>query len=152
MLPLESQPCHVSYDVFCSQDWIPISCSVTVALPNAKRTIELARDGAGCWEHNGVAAPHLLNCSDVDLGWTPATNVIPVRRLDLDVGDTASILAAWVRFPELDVIANEQQYTRVAPDRWRYRSGVYDFELLVDESSGLVLEYGDDLWTAVARS
>jgi uncharacterized protein len=152
VLPLESEPCHVSYDVLCGQDWMPISCTLTVALPSAERTIELSRDTAGRWDHNGVTAPNLSNCSDIDLGWTPATNVIPVRRLDLDVGETASILAAWVRFPEMDVIANEQHYTRVAADRWRYRSGDYDFELLVDASSGLVLQYGDDLWRAVARS
>lgn len=152
VLPLGGEPCHITYDVLCNRDWRPTSCRVTVALANAVRTFELRRDDAGLWEYDGVAVPSLLNCSDVDLGWTPATNVIPVRRLDLRVGDTASIIAAWVRFPELDVIANEQHYTRVAVDRWRYRSGEYDFELLVDEPSGLVLEYGHDLWKAAARS
>jgi hypothetical protein len=152
VLPLASEPCHITYDVLCSQDWTALSCRVTLVFPNEERTIELKRESAGRWEHNGVAAPHLLHCSDIDLGWTPATNVIPIRRLDLDVGDGASILAAWVRFPELDVVANEQHYTRLASDRWRYQSGDYDFELLVDASSGLVLEYGDDLWRAVARS
>ncbi len=70
----------------------------------------------------------------------------------MEVGETASVSAAWVRFPELDVVANAQRYTRLAPDRWRYRSGEYDFELLTDAASGLVLAYGDDLWRAAAAN
>jgi uncharacterized protein len=104
------------------------------------------------WELDGLPAPDLENCEDIDLGWTPATNTIPIRRLELEVGETASITAAWVRFPELDVVANEQQYTRLADDRWRYRSGDFDFELITDPGSGLVLEYGDDLWRASATA
>ena len=61
-------------------------------------------------------------------------------------------LHAWIRFPELDVVTNQQHYTRMASNRWRYRSGEFDFELVTDVRSGLVLEYGDDLWRAVARS
>src|ERR1039458_8621128 len=69
-----------------------------------------------------------------------------------EVGETASITAAWVRFPELDVVASEQRYTRLGNDRWQYRSGDYDYELVTDETTGLVLSYGDDLWRAVATS
>jgi hypothetical protein len=55
-------------------------------------------------------------------------------------------------FPEVDVITSEQRYTRLATDRWRYRSGECDYELVTDPSSGLVLSYGDDLWRATAIS
>ena len=99
-----------------------------------------------------MPASHLDGCHDVDLGWTPATNTVPIRRLGLEVGETASITAAWVRFPELDVVASEQRYTRLGNDRWQYRSGDYDYELVTDETTGLVLSYGDDLWRAVATS
>ena len=37
---------------------------------------------------------HLDGCPDVDFGWTPATNTVPIRRLGLEVGETASITAA----------------------------------------------------------
>jgi hypothetical protein len=142
-------PCHIDFDILCDREWTPRSCSISVTLPTEVRTIELRSDDAGHWELNGTAAPYLEGCSDIDLGWTPATNTIPVRRLDLAFGHTATIVAAWVRFPELDVVASRQHYTRMASDRWRYQSGVYDFELLIDPPSGLILEYGDDLWRAV---
>jgi hypothetical protein len=152
VLPLVGEPCHIEYEVLCDQGWSPKSCRVNVVLPMRVRTIEITRDDVGRWEHNGTPAPHLKSCSDIDLGWTPATNTIPIRRLDLEVGDTSSIDAAWVRYPDLDVVANQQHYTRIARDRWRYQSGEYDFELVTDAASGLVLEYGDDLWSAVGRS
>jgi hypothetical protein len=50
------------------------------------------------------------------------------------------------------VVASEQEYTRLAPDRWRYRSGAYDYELWTDPDTGLVLQYGDDLWRATATA
>ena len=152
VLPIGDEPCHIDYEVLCDEGWMPRTCSVRVVLSLQVRTIELRCDEVGRWQLNGTAAPQLRACSDIDLGWTPATNTIPVRRLDLDVGDTASIAAAWIRFPELDVVTNQQHYTRMASNRWRYRSGEFDFELVTDVRSGLVLEYGDDLWRAVARS
>ena len=92
----------------------------------------------------------LDGCTDIDLGWTPATNTVPIRRLDLPVGESATISASWIRFPEFDVVKNDQTYERLAHDRWRYRSGPYDFKLVTDIASGLVLSYGEDLWQAVA--
>jgi hypothetical protein len=150
VLPREGQPCHIGFEVTLDPEWMPRSCVVSVNLPSQVRTIELARGHRGDWEVNGKAAPYLDGCTDIDLGWTPATNTVPIRRLDLEVGDTAGIGAAWIRFPELDVVANQQEYTRLAPDRWRYRSGEYDFELTTEPASGLVLAYGDDLWVAAA--
>jgi hypothetical protein len=150
VLPLEGAPCHIAYEVIIDRDWMPRSSSVTVTSPRQVHRIELRSDQFGHWQVNGSAAPHLDACGDVDLGWTPATNTVPIRRLDLEIGDTASIVASWVRFPELDVIANEQQYTRLASDRWRYRSGDYDFELVTDSASGIVLAYGEHLWRAAA--
>ena len=77
---------------------------------------------------------------------------MPIRRLGLQVGETAVITAAWVRFPELDVVASEQRYQRLAVDRWRYTSGDYDYQLVTDPATGLVLSYGDDLWRAAATA
>jgi uncharacterized protein len=122
----------------------------TVITPERVQEISLATDGMGHWTLNEGPAPSLDGCHDVDLGWTPATNTIPIRRLDLPVGEHATIAACWVRFPKLDVVRSEQHYERLALDRWRYRSGTYDFELATDAATGLVLAYGEDLWRAVA--
>ena len=60
--------------------------------------------------------------------------------------------AAWIRFPELDVESNVQRYTRLASEPWKYEAGDYEFELVIDATTGLVLAYGEDQWHASAIS
>jgi uncharacterized protein len=152
VLPLGELPCHIEYAVAADRQWRPGQARATITTPSGTREIVLrSRHGAG-WEVNGELMSHLDGCPDIDFGWTPATNTVPIRRLGLDTGGTASITAAWVRFPELDVVASEQQYRRLAIDRWQYTSGEYDYQLVVDPDTGLVLAYGDDLWRTAATA
>lgn len=152
VLPRFDLPCHIEYRVVVDRHWCPSESAMTIETSEGARRISLRSDRKGGWVIDGLPAPHLKDCVDIDLGWTPATNTVPMRRLDIGIGRTANVSAAWVRFPELDVVKNEQSYTRLAPDRWRYRSGDYDFELVTDAATGLVLSYGDELWRAVAVS
>ena len=64
----------------------------------------LERSAKGAWTLNGAAARGLKGCTDVDLGCSPSTNTLQIRRLRLAVGAEDTIKAAWVRFPELDVV------------------------------------------------
>ena len=73
---------------------------------------------------------------------TPATNTLPIRRLaGLATGEAAELRMAWVQFPGLEVLKSAQQYERLAGDRWRFSTGDFSAELLVDPD-GLVLDYG----------
>jgi uncharacterized protein len=152
VLPLGELPCHIEYAVAVDRQWRPRRAQATITTSSGAREIVLrSHHGAG-WEVDGQRAAPLDGCPDIDFGWTPATNTVPIRRLGLEVGETASITAAWVRFPELDVVASEQRYRRLAIDRWQYTSGEYDYQLAVDPATGLVLSYGDDLWRAAATA
>lgn len=81
---------------------------------------------------------------DVDLGFTPATNTLPVRRLSLEAGATASVTAAWVKFPDLTMEVLPQRYTRLNAVHYRYESagGTFVAELEMDEL-GIVVQYGN---------
>jgi uncharacterized protein len=94
----------------------------------------------------------LNGCDDIDLGFSPATNLLPIRRLELAVGAKAAVRAAWIRFPELTIEVLDQVYTRLAEDRYLYESagGSFRRELIVDDI-GFVIDY-PDVWTAQARS
>jgi hypothetical protein len=152
VLPRGEHPCHIEYAVAVDRQWRASQAQATITTPSGTREIVLrSHHGAG-WDVDGELASHLDGCPDVDFGWTPATNTVPIRRLGLEVGETASITAAWVRFPELDVVASEQCYRRLAIDRWQYTSGEYDYQLVIDPDTGLVLAYGDDLWRAAATA
>src|SRR5262249_58793699 len=113
---------------------------------SGRRGVEWAVDDRQRGRVDGSMTPALDGCVDVDFGWTPATNTLPIRRLGLGVGAAATIRAAWVRFPELDLLALDQTYTRLADDRWRYASGTFEAELVVDPATGVVRRYGDDIW------
>ncbi len=105
----------------------------------------LAHDGAGKWgEVNGAPRPDLDGCTDIDLGCTPFTNTLPIRRLGLAVGESAEIVAAWVDVETLLVVASPQRYTRLDERRWRFEalSSGFVADLDVDEH-GLVLDYPD---------
>lgn len=102
----------------------------------------LGVDPSGRWgELNGARRPELDGCTDVDLSATPFTNSLPIRRLRIEVGDTAEIKVARVDPETLDVVPELQRYTRLALDRWRYEdeSG-FAADLPVDQD-GLVLDY-----------
>ena len=115
----------------------------------AQRTLTLARDSKGGWTVDGAASKGLKGCIDVDLGCSPSTNTLPIRRLQLAVGAAKTIQAAWVRFPSLAVEKTKQTYTRLDEFTYRYASGTFEAELVVDDD-GVVAQYAEWQRTAVA--
>jgi hypothetical protein len=89
---------------------------------------------------------------DVDLGFSPATNTLPIRRLAPAIGEAVEVTAVWVRFPELTIAPLPQRYTRLEERRYRYESngGAFVAELEVDEL-GLVITY-EGGWQRIATA
>jgi hypothetical protein len=112
--------------------------------------LEFAADGHGHWTLNGAPLPLVERALDIDLGFTPATNLRPIRRLDLAVGERADVRTAWLRFPELRVEALEQSYRRDAAGVFRYDAMVdgerFHARLDTDEFGRVLLYEG--LWEA----
>lgn len=133
-------PAQIHYTVSCAPDWTTRAATVDVRAPAEQRFLDLrARDGR--WYVNGREVEALRGCLDVDLGFTPATNTLPIRRLELAPGESREVIAAWVRYPELTIEPLPQRYTRLTDHRYRYESGSgFSAELVVDDT-GLVQEY-----------
>ena len=138
--------CAVSYTVSADPHWVTRRVSVRLDA-GGTRTLELEHDDDGAWSVDGVIRPDLAGCLDVDLGISPSTNTLPIRRLDIDVAHTERLVAAWVRFSDMVVEPLPQTYERLAESVYRYRSESFQADLEVDER-GVVLRYGDDLWRA----
>lgn len=86
-------------------------------------------------------APLPDGCIDVDLGFTPSTNTLPIRRLGLAVGEEAQVSAAWLRYPGLTLERLDQTYRRTGVRTWQYTSATgFTAALEVDEN-GLVRSY-----------
>jgi hypothetical protein len=138
------RPCRLEYEIACDPQWLTRRCTLTGYVGSTTVALDLARNTIGEWTVGGTLAADLKGCDDIDLGFTPATNLLPIRRLELVIGAKAAVRAAWVRFPELTTEVLDQVYTRLAEDRYLYESagGSFRRELRVD-GSGFILDYPD---------
>ena len=135
-----------SYAVHCAAGWRTRHVDVEVIEPDGRRravTVEHA-PRSGLWRVNRAVRPDLSGCRDIDLGITPATNTLPLRRLDLASGESRSTTAVWVRFPELTIRPLHQTYHNEGAGSVRYesRGGAFTAVLEVDDA-GMVTRYGD---------
>jgi len=151
LLSHENLPTYIGYDVECDVMWHTLRCSVKASVGEQQASLDIRRQGKR-WMMNGTDVPAVSGADDVDLAFSPATNLIPIRRLALKVGESAVVRAAWVRFPEFTLELLEQSYARLDEVTYRYESGNGKFrcDLKVDES-GLVLDYAG-LWSAESRT
>jgi hypothetical protein len=135
-------PVRVEYRVLADPSGTTTAAHVRDLRGFEQRTLTLTRDAKGAWSVDGKGVRALRGCTDVDLGCSPSTNSLPIRRLGLGIGKSHTIRAAWIRFPELTVTKAEQTYTRLDEFTYRYASGDFEAELTVDDE-GLVTAYAD---------
>lgn len=134
-------PLCADYVVECDAAWRTRAATLIVVSEGAERRLQILAAGDGSWSVNGQAVDGVRGLVDVDLNVTPATNTLPIRRLNLAVGASAEVVAAWVRFPELTVEPLWQRYTRLTEDRYGYESdGHFTTEFVVDDL-GLLIDY-----------
>ena len=94
------------------------------------RRLELRRSSTGVWSartevegaHPSLPEPSgemasLAGAFDCDLGFSPLTNLMPIRRSGLDRQPGAEdFLMAWISVPSLEVLASGQRYVHVGAD------------------------------------
>ncbi len=146
----DQQPCQLSYLVVCSPEWKTLSARVDGFIGNQAIKIEISVDSARDWRFNGRESPEVAGCIDIDLAFSPSTNLLPIRRLNLDIGLEAEVRATWLRFPDFTLEPLEQIYRRIGVSEYRYESGGGSFvaELQVNEA-GFITLY-PKLWQAEA--
>lgn len=129
--------------------------SVEVWYPGGVR-LHLICNGNGQWRDalRDEALPELEGCTDVDIGVTPATNTLPIRRLQLVTGESRDIAAAYVPLPSESAAGPDarllpqraaQRYTCLEVGRrYRYEGLFRGFAAVLEvDAAGLVLDYPD---------
>jgi hypothetical protein len=142
----ERQPCRLDYRVICDSRWHTVAGKVTGFVGDEGIEIECTADASCHWRLNGKNQPAVAGCIDLDLNFSPSTNLLPIRRLNLEIGEEALVRAAWLRFPSFQLEPLDQFYRRTGESTYRYESGGGSFvaDLHVD-SQGFVTRY-QDLW------
>ncbi len=138
----DQQPCRLDYLVVCNAEWHTLSGRVAGWVGSGTVEIELSADSARRWRLNGAECPEVAGCIDLDLNFSPSTNVLPIRRLSLPIGHEATVRAAWLRFPSFTLEPLDQLYRRLDAATYRYESagGRFVTELQVN-AAGLVTLY-----------
>jgi len=145
----DAQPCRLDYVVVCDVGWRTVSTRVTGWVGAASIDTAITVDPHGRWWRDERECPGVAGCIDVDLNFSPSTNLLPIRRLRLDVGQSADVRAAWLRFPSFALEPFDQTYRRLGPSTYRYESASgFAAELEVD-ATGFAVRYGD-IWHADA--
>ena len=81
----------------------------------------LATDGTARWgEMNGAHRVEFDGCYDVDLRCSPLTNSLPIRRLPLEVGDSAELPVVGIDVETLEAMSVIHRYMRLGPHRWAF--------------------------------
>jgi hypothetical protein len=146
------QPCRLDYQVICDAQWRTLSGRVTGWIGSTTVDLTLSVDAARRWWINGTECPAVTGCVDLDLNFSPSTNLLPIRRLGLAIGQSAEVPAAWLRFPDFTLEPLAQCYHRLDVTAYRYASagGAFATELQVN-MAGFVTHY-PNFWHVEADS
>lgn len=137
-----AQPCKLDYTIVCDAGWRTSAARVTGAAGDLPLDLNILVDESHGWRLNDIHCPEVDGCIDIDLGFSPSTNLLPIRRLALAVGDEAEVRAAWLPFPSLAFEPLPQRYSRESESRYRYESRDGQFMRVLNvNSAGFVIDY-----------
>jgi uncharacterized protein len=125
-LGVDPFPYRLDYALETSDRFVTRAMRLAISGEGWARRLDLSHDGDGDWrcesEEDGMSdlpAPGgdvsaLGDARDVDLGLSPLTNLMPLRRAGLHEGPGATdLLAAWISVPDLGLHASRQRYEHV---------------------------------------
>jgi len=146
----DQKPYRLDYDILCDESWNTRSAQISGWLGDNPLEIKLHTDAEHRWWVNGIEHPQVADCVDLDLNFSPSTNLIPIRRLGLEIGEAAEVSAAWLKFPTFQLQPLQQVYRRIDENTYRYESagGSFVADLQVNPA-GFVTDY-PGAWQAEA--
>lgn len=139
------EPCRLTYLVVCDERWNTLQGRVSGWLGNTTVEFKLTVDAEHNWQLNGIDQPTVAGCIDLDLNFSPSTNLLPIRRLNLSIGQEAEVQAAWLRFPSFELERLFQVYRRTGELTYRYESTTGFVADLEVNAEGFVTNY-PGLW------
>lgn len=138
----------VEYAVDGDSDWRTRDATIRAMVGSQRFNLRIERTAAGAWKLSDLPVPGLEDCLDLDLGFTPATNLFQIRRAALEIGDAADVPVAWIDVPAGNLERIEQRYERRAASSYWYESPRFGYSALLSvDASGFVTDY-PHLWTA----
>ncbi|MDO9413551.1 MAG: putative glycolipid-binding domain-containing protein [Pseudolabrys sp.] len=141
---VDGRPVAAMYEVLLDAQYHALSGAIRGVNGHTPFSHDIVRN-ASSWHLDG-RVQDLGDIVDLDFGFTPATNLPQLKRINLAIGEAAAFDVAWFDITESKLIALPQLYRRVEQRRYAYESpqGPYAATLEIAES-GFVASY-PDLW------
>jgi hypothetical protein len=136
----------LDYVIRLDAGWRTLSADIAGIHEAREVQARILRDGDR-WQVNDTVQAGLADAVDLDLSFTPATNLMPLRRMFDSGAESVDVTAARLRYPGARLEPLDQSYARTGlPDVVSYsgRQTDYATQLTVDES-GFVTRY-PGLW------
>ncbi|MGH7340217.1 MAG: putative glycolipid-binding domain-containing protein [Candidatus Rokuibacteriota bacterium] len=141
----EVGPASLAYAVRCDARWETLSGQVRGFL--GERPIDYAVSrGGSVWTLNGSAVPGLDHLVDLDLGFTPATNLQQLQRVPIARGEQVELPVAWLDVDAGTLTELPQTYERRGETTFWYTAPSLGYEGLLELApNGFIRRY-PDLW------
>jgi len=144
----QTGPAVLAYHVEGDAGWCTREAWVRGWIGDRPIALAILRTGQS-WHLNGVAVSGLERCIDLDLGFTPATNLMPIRRLALEVGQAVDAPAAWLDIATEALKPLEQRYERRGEAEYWYEAPGFGYAAELDVGPiGFVRRY-PGLWESI---
>ncbi len=142
----DGAPALLSYRVVCDYAWRTEQGRVRGWVGARALDFTVLRADNGIWTLNGDAVPGLDTCVDLDLGFTPATNLTQLRRIALAKGQAADVPVAWLDVGAGTLALLPQRYERRDEGRYWYEAPSMGYAgLLETDPAGFIRRY-PGLW------
>ena len=155
---------RLDLELHADADWITRRLALTASGDGWTRSLVLSRAGSwtGAITDDGIVPPAVVASAtgdgidpgdvppdvlDVDVQYSPLTNLMPIRRLGLDrPGAAGSFVMAWISVPSLAITLDDQRYTLLGIDDGdrcaRFENGDGFFIAVIRcDADGVVVDY-----------
>lgn len=131
----------VDYNVLIDAEWKVQNFEIEYEVNNIKSNI-IGEKIKKEWKINGFINPSYTGFDFIDISLTPFTNTLPIRNLNLDIGQEVIIDVIYINILDNYIKPVKQKYRKNADRIYRYENVPNDFEadIWVDEL-GLVVFY-----------
>jgi len=136
---------HFDYALSLDANWRTRKGIVTGWI--GERSIErIILHDQGGWILDGRLQNGLGHCLDLDYGFTPATNLPQIRRLNLEIGQSADFTVAWLDDEAASLTELPQFYERISEHAYRYASPTGDYRAVLEMAPNGFVRVYPGLW------
>ncbi len=142
-----SGPATLTYTVHCDALWRTLSGRIRGFAGERAIDYRVVRHGPA-WTLNGTVVPGLDHLLDLDLSFTPATNLQQLHRVPIAENETVRLPVAWLDVDAGALTGLPQIYERRGRDAFWYQAPSVGYEGLLELAPNGFMRSYPGLWEA----